>query len=404
MFNSLFGFGKKRTLSIYPSKASDSVSSLALLLVTNGHPFSSWKEDGLEIAENEVMLIRRLCNAYQLFLYPTQFSDMTLGDILVGCALAIAKAQQPELMAATEYEVSVIDFAFRKAVQTVEEDAILQVMALTLVEHFSPKLEFDLDDLQVDAMAHKLARCLVHAGQQAKTVFQPMVESITDFDLGDIQQITYRLLAPSFFEACLKKRDQFKFLYIHKEPPNAKLLYDCRKKEAAFADDMQTKFAGATEELLNSPDGLDAKGIYDAVSNWYFKVDDICTELKIVGGVAPTMMLESLNQRREELLPSLNRHLAEALNDQQETDKLFSAIKKRAFEFSEKSEVALALKLQHLPSDEICSYLLTLPIDQFKQLNQMKRGDFEPGLVSAGVYEHADAKEAAYIEERLSSL
>ena len=102
----MFNIFKKKEIKIYPIKASQSIASLALLIDSNGYPFSDWKDPGISLTEEEVNLIEPACQSLQLFYYRYAYNDKhLLGEVMLGCVLSVVKDNKPDL--ANLYEIGI---------------------------------------------------------------------------------------------------------------------------------------------------------------------------------------------------------------------------------------------------------------------------------------------------------
>ena len=116
----MFNFFKKKEIKIYPIKASQSIASLALLIDSNGYPFSDWKDPNIELTEEEKNLIEPACQCLQLFYYRYAYNDNhLLGDVMLGCILAVVKDRNPHLAELYELGINLFEetmlFLFNKS-------------------------------------------------------------------------------------------------------------------------------------------------------------------------------------------------------------------------------------------------------------------------------------------------
>ena len=401
MFKSIFGFKKKPSLSIFPNTASASVSSLALLLVTMGPPFSEWKPDDLDLTEEEQGGVHLACNCLQLFMYPTQFKKTILGEVLMGCALTIAKDERPELADFMHKGYSVIENAFSAAalaygVEDASESKLLSFVASTWVETF----EVNLTETESRTRAEKIYQCFLYAKDRASAIFQPMVTAIDTFDLDEIYQLDFYEHNLSIFERALQNREKFKFLYRGFEPPTAKEQYEAKLKELEAAKSLEAEFEASIETMVAKLGNIEAKDACDLIRDWFWVSQDTLAALKTVQGERCMIAGLSVRQEQERMVEMLKPLLTECLGQGADINEMIESWRDATVKTGISAKVATLAK--NIPSDELPNYLLSLGPDYFDSLKLYKFKEPMTRFVeSIGGLDSFSEDEAAYITERL---
>ena len=356
----MFNFFKKKEIKIYPKKASQSIASLALLIDSCGYPFSDWQDSSLELTEEEKNLIEPACQCLQLFFYRYAYNDRhLLGDVMLGSVLAVVKDNKPEL--AKLYQIGIDLFEetlmilFSKSMN--KEDLISNLPAYFAVNwERSYNTEETTKEKREDT-ANKLLQCLLHSRTTGDSVLQPMIDAITEFDLDEIEQISFRKNR-SILEDVLYKRTYFPFLFKHMPIPNASLLLESRQKEHKLALEFSAKKDHLEKIFLDSlrQDGLTYQLIRDSYLDFIKAIDEIRSVLVNVGGVDCNICLKEVEATREKINEFYIQLIAESLPEKLETEKEFGK-KLDSIYFS---VLELFNITEYIHQDEVISYIFTM--------------------------------------------
>ena len=222
----MFNFFKKKDIKIYPVKASQSIASLALLIDSRGYPFSDWKVKDISLTEDEEHLIEPACQCLQLFFYRYAYNEKhLLGEVMLGCVLSVVKENKPELAKLYELGIELFEetmlFLFNQSMNK-------QELLANLPSYFAVNWERNYNQEETSKevrtqTANKLLQCLLHSRTSGDSVLQPMIDSIVDFDLEEIEQISFRKNM-SLYEDVLYKRLAYPFLFRHMKTPHQRIF------------------------------------------------------------------------------------------------------------------------------------------------------------------------------------
>jgi len=356
----MFNFFKKKEIKIYPTKASQSIASLALLVDSCGYPFSDWQDGSIQLTEDEKNLIEPACQCLQLFFYRYAYNDRhLLGDVMLGSVLAVVKDNKPEL--AKLYEIGIDLFEetllilFSKSMN--KEDLISNLPAYFAVNWERSYNREETTKEKREETANKLLQCLLHSRTTGDSVLQPMIDAITDFDLDEIEQISFRKNR-SILEDVLYKRTYFPFLFKHMPIPNASLLLESRQKEHNLALELSARKDQIEKSFLDSlrRDGLTYQSIRDSYLDFIKAVDEIRSVLVNVGGVDFNICLKEVETSREKINELYVQLIAESLPEKLEDEKEF--IKKLDSIYL--SVLELFNITEYIHQDEVISYIFTM--------------------------------------------
>jgi len=356
----MLNFFKKKEIKIYPVKASQSIASLALLLDSKGFPFSDWKAPDIELTEDEKNLIEPACQCLQLFYYRYAYNDKhLLGDVMLGCVLAVIKDRNPHLAELYEIGINLFEetmlFLFNKSTNVDEvHDNLLSYFAVNWERNYNRE---NTDTKIRDQVSEKLLQCLIHSRKTGDSVLQPMINAINDFDLEDIEQISYRKNR-SIFENVLYKRSYFPFLFKHMPIPNAALLLEARQKESKLALEVSSNKRKIEDSFVNSfkADGLTYQSIRDSYLNFIRSIDEVRSDLVNVGGLDCNISLKEVESSREKYSDIYIEVIAESVPQKLEEER----------EFIKKLDEIYIMVLDsfdvtnYIHSDELISYIFTM--------------------------------------------
>jgi hypothetical protein len=152
------------TSGIWPKKASESASSLGLLITSLGFPFTGWQPTDLELTEYEADVIKPACQCSQLFTYRYLFSDHLVGEVMLGCALAIAKEERKELIEHLDFGV----FRLEEILKLIASEAMSNENPLNIVmSRFALLWEMMMckndnkDEVFRETLREKIYSCLI---------------------------------------------------------------------------------------------------------------------------------------------------------------------------------------------------------------------------------------------------
>lgn len=367
----MFDFFKKKKLSIWPNKASDSVASLALLIDSLGFPFTGWKHPDLEMNDYYTDVIKFACNSNQLFTYRYLHDDYLVGEVMLGCALAVAREEREELVKTLEFGIFTLESIMRLTASDVtDSDSPLntlfsrfaQLWEMTMCENDN-KSEEEREDLR-----KVLYECLIHSRTQAINAFEPMIDSIKVYDLDTIEQITYRK-DRGLYEEILFKRSTYPKLFKFMPIPNAQLLIDSRRAEYDTAikaeDSKQTCLAKLSNDMEEC--GNDSKLLYDRFCEFLNEIDDIRLELKVIGGEHCNLKLEDITETRNSIFESMTKVFVEY--DSTFTD-LMTKLRSNYDSTYEQMSNEKMMPFKYIDTREIPSYILTLPDDDLIKMRE----------------------------------
>jgi hypothetical protein len=356
----MFNFLKKKEIKIYPKKASQSIASLALLIDSNGYPFSEWKVNDINLTEEEEHLIEPACQCLQLFFYRYAYNEKhLLGEVILGCVLSVVKENKPELAKLYELGIELFEetilFLFN---QSMSKQELLD----NLISYFAVNWERNYNQEETSKevrtqTANKLLQCLLHSRTSGDSVLQAMIDSIVDFDLEEIEQISFRK-NKSLYEDVLYKRIAYPFLFRHMKIPNASLLLACRQREKNLALDLSNEKDQIEKIFIDniSNDGLTFQLLRDSYLDFIKAIDEIRAELFNIGGTDCNVCLKEVELSRKKINELYLKLISNYLPDKLDAE----------IEFCLKlDEIYLDVKdlfnmTKHIDSDETMSYILTL--------------------------------------------
>jgi len=356
----MFNFFKKKDIKIYPSKASQSIASLALLIDSRGFPFSDWKDPEIELTKEEIQLIEPACHCLQLFFYRFSYGEKhLLGEVILGSVLAVVKDKKPDLVEL--YETG-IDLFNETLITVFGKSRNLQEVFDNLISYFAVNWErnYNKDILEKEErfnLSNKLLECLLYSRKTADSVLQPMIESIDDFDLEEIEQISFRK-NKSLYEDVLYKRIAYPFLFKHMKVPNASLLLLSRERENKLAQHLSSEKTKIEQTFLDkiSIDNLTYQLLRDSYLDFIKSIDEVRSELFNIGGSDCGVCLIEVETSRKKINELYLKLIADSLPEKLESE----------IEFCLKlDQIYIDIKdlfdiTKHSDSDETMSYILTL--------------------------------------------
>ena len=356
----MFNFFKKKEIKIYPTTASQSIASLALLIDSCGYPFSDWQDPSVVLTEEEKNLIEPACHCLQLFFYRYAYNDKhLLGDVMLGSVLAVIRDKNPDLAKLYEVGIDLFEetmlFLFNKAMK--KEELIANLPSYFAVNWERNYNREDVSAEQRDETSNKLLQCLLHSRTTGDSVLQPMINAIVDFDLEEIEQITFRKNR-SLLEDVLYKRTYFPFLFKHMPIPNAASLLEARQKESKFAHESSAKKGVIETEFIESfrSDDLTYQSMRQSFMDFIRSIDEIRADLVNVGGVDCNICLNEVEASRVKLSDLYIKLIAEVVPEKVDSEKEFKL---------KLDEIYLAVIdnfdiTSHIHSDEVISYIFTM--------------------------------------------
>lgn len=371
----MFDFFKKKKISIWPSKASQSIASLALLLDSCGYPFSDWQDPDTQLTEEEKNLIEPACQCLQLFFYRYAYNDKhLLGDVMLGSVLAVVRDKNPELAKLYEVGINLFEdtmiFLFSKSSNKQEVfDNLPAYFAVNWERHYNTS---DVSNEVREKTSSKLLKCLLHSRATGDSVLQPMINAIVDFDLEEIEQVTFRKNR-GLLEDVLYKRIYYPFLFKHMPTPNAALLLEAREKENKIALELSAKKGLIEQEFIDSfqIEGLTYQTIRDSYLNFIRAIDEIRADLVNISGVDCSLCLKEVEACRQKLSDIYFELISESLPDKLEAEK----------EFKQKLDGIYLSVLDnfditsHVSSDEVISYIFTMDDSYISRFNKFIKVD-----------------------------
>jgi len=398
----MFNFFKKKDIKIYPVKASQSIASLALLIDSRGYPFSDWKVKDISLTEDEEHLIEPACQCLQLFFYRYAYNEKhLLGEVMLGCVLSVVKENKPELAKLYELGIELFEetmlFLFNQSMNK-------QELLANLPSYFAVNWERNYNQEETSKevrtqTANKLLQCLLHSRTSGDSVLQPMIDSIVDFDLEEIEQISFRKNM-SLYEDVLYKRLAYPFLFRHMKTPNASLLLACRQREKNLALDFSSEKDSIEKTFIDniSNDGLTFQLLRDSYLDFIKAIDEIRAELSNIGGTDCNVCLKEVELSRKKINELYLKLIADSL-----PEKLDSEI-----EFCLKlDEIYLDVKdlfniTKHIDSDETMSYILTLDdVSISKYTEAIKIEVIVDYLKKASLIEHFSDEEKDFVNSKI---
>ena len=367
----MFDFFKKKKISIWPSKASDSVASLALLIDSLGFPFTGWKHPDLEMSEYYTDVIKFACNSNQAFTYRYLFDDNLVGEVMLGCALAVARDEREELVKTLELGIFTLESILKlSATDVSDSDSPLN----TLFSRFAQFWEMTMCDKdnkseeEREDLRKVLYECLIHSRTQAINAFEPMIGSVKVYDLDTIEQITYRK-DRGLYEEILFKRSTYPKLFKFMPIPNAKLLLDSRKTEYDTAikaeDSKQSCLVKLSSDMKEC--GNDSNLLYDRFCEFLNEIDDIRLELKVIGGEHCNLKLNEITETRNSIFESMTKIFVEY--DSNLID-LMNKLRSNYDSTYEQMSNEKMMPFKYIDTKEIPSYILTLPDEDLIQMRE----------------------------------
>ena len=366
----MFNFFKKKEIKIYPKKASQSIASLALLIDSCGYPFSDWQDQNVQLTEEERNLIEPACQCLQLFFYRYAYNDRhLLGDVMLGSVLAVVKDNKPELGKLYELGIDLFEetliFLFSKSMGKEELiDNLPSYFAVNWERNYNRE---ETNNEKREETSNKLLQCLLHSRTTGDSVLQPMIDAIVDFDLDEIEQISFRKNR-SILEDVLYKRTYFPFLFKHMPVPNASLLLESRKKEHELAIEFTKKKEKIEKSFIDGlkSDDLTYQSIRDFYLDFIRSIDEVRAELVNIGGVDCNICLKDVEATRKKLsdiyIQLIEESLPEKLNAEIEfKNKLDSIYLSVLDNFS---------ITEYINQDEVISYIFTMNDEYISKYNK----------------------------------
>jgi len=356
----MFNIFKKKDIKIYPTKASQSIASLALLINNGGYPFSDWKDPSVQLTEEEKNLIEPACQCLQLFFYRYAYNERhLLGDVMLGSVLAVVKDNNPHLAKLYEIGIDLFEetmlFLFTKSMN--KKDLIDNLPSYFAV-NWERNYNRDETSKEIrDETSEKLLQCLLYSRTTGDSVLQPMIDAIVDFDLDEIEQISFRKKR-SLFEDVLYKRTYYPFLFRHMPIPNANLLLESRQKEHNLALEFTSKKDVLENNFIESfkRDGLTYQSIRDSYLEFIKSIDEIRSDLVNIGGVDCNICLNDLEVSRQKMSDLYLELIANSLPDKLEAEKEF----KLKLDGIYLSVLELFNPAEYINPDEMISYIFTM--------------------------------------------
>ncbi len=398
----MFNFFKKKDIKIYPIKASQSIASLALLIDSQGYPFSDWKAKDINLTEDEEHLIEPACQCLQLFFYRYAYNEKhLLGEVMLGCVLSVVKENKPELAKLYESGIELFEetmlFLFS---QSMNKQELLADLPSYFAVNWERNYNQEESSKEVRTQtANKLLQCLLHSRTSGDSVLQPMIDSIVDFDLEEIEQISFRKNM-SLYEDVLYKRLAYPFLFRHMKTPNASSLLACRQREKNLALDFSSELDSIEKTFIDniSNDGLTFQLLRDSYLDFIKAIDEIRAELSNIGGTDCNVCLKEVELSRKKINELYLKFIADSL-----PEKLDSEI-----EFCLKlDEIYLDVKdsfniTKHIDSDETMSYILTLDdVSISKFTDAIKIDVIVDYLKRANLIEHFSDEEKDFVNSKI---
>ena len=356
----MFNIFKKKDIKMYPTKASQSIASLALLINNGGYPFSDWKDPSVQLTEEEKNLIEPACQCLQLFFYRYAYNERhLLGDVMLGSVLAVVKDNNPHLAKLYEIGIDLFEetmlFLFNKSMN--KKDLIDNLPSYFAV-NWERNYNRDETSKEIrDETSEKLLQCLLYSRTTGDSVLQPMIDAIVDFDLDEIEQISFRKKR-SLFEDVLYKRTYYPFLFRHMPIPNANLLLESRQKEHNLALEFTSKKDVLENNFIESfkRDGLTYQSIRDSYLEFIKSIDEIRSDLVNIGGVDCNICLNDLEVSRQKMSDLYLELIANSLPDKLEAEKEF----KLKLDGIYLSVLELFNPAEYINPDEMISYIFTM--------------------------------------------
>jgi hypothetical protein len=356
----MFNFFKKKEIKIYPTKASQSIASLALLINNGGYPFSDWKDPSVQLTEEEKNLIEPACQCLQLFFYRYAYNERhLLGDVMLGSVLAVVKDNNPHLAKLYEIGIDLFEetmlFLFTKSMN--KKDLIDNLPSYFAV-NWERNYNRDETSKEIrDETSEKLLQCLLYSRTTGDSVLQPMIDAIVDFDLDEIEQISFRKKR-SLFEDVLYKRTYYPFLFRHMPIPNSNLLLESRQKEHNLALEFTSKKDVLENNFIESfkRDGLTYQSIRDSYLEFIKSIDEIRSDLVNIGGVDCNICLNDLEVSRQKMSDLYLELIANSLPDKLEAEKEF----KLKLDGIYLSVLELFNPAEYINPDEMISFIFTM--------------------------------------------
>ena len=402
----MFNFFKKKKISIWPSKASESVASLALLIDSLGFPFTGWKHPDLEMSDYYTDVIKYACNSNQLFTYKYLFDDHLIGEIMLGCSLEIAKIERKELVSSLEFGVSELDEIMKGSAEYIgNSDKPLNSLFFAFAQIW--EIKFCESDNKTEKERENLRNvmfdCLFHSRSQAINAFDPMIKSIETFDFEEIEQLSFRE-GRGFFEDVLFRRYKYPHLFKTIQFPNAQLLLDARRKEYKVAVEAENAKNNCLEKLKEDMEssGSDSKLLYDKFIGFLDAMDEIRVELKAIGGDHCSIKLKEITETRNNIFDSMTKVFVEYDAGFSE---MMTSLRETYDRFYEEISNNHMSKLRYLDDVEIPFYILTLSDEVLLSLKEyIPKDEFVRHLASYMLDVLLDEKEGKEIYRKMELL
>jgi hypothetical protein len=337
---------------------------------------------------------------------------MRVGEVMLGCALAVAKKQRDGLIDLMNLGYSVITDAFQLGVQQngTEDEGVRKTIlfvAMTWVRVMSTH-GGKLTEEEEIALAMKLDRCLFHARDRANVILEPMAKSVTEFDLESVGQLNFFEKDLSLFERALQNREKFEFLYPGFEPPNAQLQVEAKVKEDGLAQSLSEKHEAAVVAMVGglseTDDAGEKESQFEAIKEWYFACDDTLVELRCISGKRCKIAIGVVASRKEEMVELLKPILVHILGPGAEPDAIFKGFQEACDSHSQTLRTKIFLQIKHLPDGELMSHLFTLSLDDFAGLKDVgiSKSSLVTFIESIGGLSSMTPEQQIYVNERLA--
>jgi hypothetical protein len=398
----MFDFFKKKKISIWPNKASDSVASLALLIDSLGFPFTGWKHPDLEMSEYYTDVIKFACNSNQVFTYRYLFDDNLVGEVMLGCALAVARDEREELVKTLEFGIFTLETIMKLTTSdAINSDNPLNVLFSRFAELWETTM-CDKDNKaeeEREALRKVLYECLIHSRSQAINAFNPMIESIKIYDLEEIEQLTYRK-ERGLYEEVLFKRSTHPKLFKFMPIPNAQLLLEARRKEYQTAIKAESTQQSCLIKLRDDMKeyGRDTRMLYDKFCEFLALMDDIRLELHVIGGEHCKLKLDEITYTRNDYFDKVTKIF---VSFEETFEPVMESLRTNYDSTYDQMSNEKMTALKYIDTKEIPSYVLTLPdevfiaVKEFVSRDEMNKHLFDhcPELMLGIVTEDEDSKE-----------
>ena len=301
-----------------PTELSGLINTVATLFLNKQFPFSEWEDKRISITDDERLFFTRVCLTAQLSSF-AQAIELTTNDPLTSelCMHSILKKIAPDF---DDYIASSVFFRYytiqNKLVNDIVEMKLNDLsigdgdpQELISIKWVAAENNYNNRSFGADT-AFKLSVNLKFAVSNAAELFGRMRKRINIIDIENVTPIHFRD-ERALFEEIIYRQYRYPEIFELRNNVNARDVITARRVE-------DERFSNSRDELMSLNNALKeilkrdpkTEETYNAVREWFFKVDDCRMGCYAIGGKLREILL-ALDYLRESTFESLENSAAE---------------------------------------------------------------------------------------------